>query len=656
MRFLQPINLVKNELQNAVIQNLVSAPSDPKVGQIYFDTSDQKLKIWTRTETSPDTFDWRDVGTNNILANDILEAHVSANNKILTYKLYEASAAGVLSSSATRVAGTDVLHWGGHFYANRFNTLELEQETNHILLKGTSQELQLYQNLTVGAATTNTGNITIQSDGAINRTLTIGNTSNNHVAYFNSTGVLTSEAQLAVLRGGTGIGNYTKGDILYSNATNTLSKLPIGTAGQTLRVDTEGVPHWATGGSVDETLVIKFDGGITEDTDLYTFDGSAQKTFDFIAGTDLNIVSAAGSITINHDEITFTPSDDTATPNFGQTFDVVDSLTVSDQGHLTAANTKTITLPTYTAGTYLTLTNNEFDHDNTTRTDTISDSSPNFNATFEVVDSVTTNATGHVTAVNVKTVTVPTETTLSKVDTGTGTWLTGLEVSDHQITLSRSDTTENTITVGELIVSDTGNGNGNVTIAGNLTVNGTTTTINTETVEIEDNLILINKVDPNEEPYTPPTTLQGGIEVYRGTKTNYRFVFNEETKDFRIGKYDSEAEPTPINDLQPVLTRDESQNIDNNELLVWDEANKRAVGKQPEELGVARKVAVNIPTVATNGTYTVTHNLNTQDITWSIRAGNDFVMTDVAIIDNNSIEIDVAEINGVTSLRVVIVG
>lgn len=46
-------------------------------------------------------------------------------------------------------------------------------------------------------------------------------------------------------------------------------------------------------------------------------------------------------------------------------------------------------------------------HDATSRTDTASAVSPAHGSTFTVIDSVTTNATGHVTAANLKTVTLP---------------------------------------------------------------------------------------------------------------------------------------------------------------------------------------------------------------------------------------------------------
>ena len=54
---------------------------------------------------------------------------------------------------------------------------------------------------------------------------------------------------LGETHGGTGTGSYTKGDILYSNGSNNLSKLAIGPGGFVLTVDdADGVPYWAESG------------------------------------------------------------------------------------------------------------------------------------------------------------------------------------------------------------------------------------------------------------------------------------------------------------------------------------------------------------------------------------------------------------------------
>ena len=64
------------------------------------------------------------------------------------------------------------------------------------------------------------------------------------------------------------------------------------------------------------------------------------------------------------------------------------------------------------AGTYINVDNSTgpeptINHDLTTRTDTTSTDAPAYGGTFEAVTSVTTNTTGHVTAIDVSTVTLP---------------------------------------------------------------------------------------------------------------------------------------------------------------------------------------------------------------------------------------------------------
>ena len=62
----------------------------------------------------------------------------------------------------------------------------------------------------------------------------------------------------------------------------------------------------------------------------------------------------------------------------------------------------------------------------------------------------------------------------------------------------------------------------NIVIQGDLTISGTTTTINTETVNIADNIILLNSNFTGSSP-----TESAGIEVERGTQSNVLFQYKE---------------------------------------------------------------------------------------------------------------------------------
>ena len=97
----------------------------------------------------------------------------------------------------------------------------------------------------------------------------------------------------------------------------------------------------------------------------------------------------------------------------------VDGTSIASDRFLTK-NNKWATIPfgditEVQGGTYINVTNQTgpipiVNHDLTTRTDTTSTASPGYGATFTTIDTVTTNTTGHVTALNVKTITLPSDT------------------------------------------------------------------------------------------------------------------------------------------------------------------------------------------------------------------------------------------------------
>jgi len=68
----------------------------------------------------------------------------------------------------------------------------------------------------------------------------------------------------------------------------------------------------------------------------------------------------------------------------------------------------------------------------------------------------------------------------------------------------------------------------NLNVTGNLTVSGTTTSINTETVTVDDNIIVLN----NNATGAP--SVDAGIEIERGSSTNVQLRWNETTDKWQF--------------------------------------------------------------------------------------------------------------------------
>lgn len=200
------------------------------------------------------------------------------------------------------------------------------------------------------------------------------------------------------------------------------------------------------------------------------------------AGTGASVTGSGNTVTISH-------SDTSAVSNLTKTSRTyVDGLTFDTFGHVTGYTVGTETdqiIPTgsgsvaegtaqvvasvalsadhklsgtkktITAGTKIAVEDAEnkitISHSNTTRKDSTSTASPAHAETFTAIDSISTDTTGHVTAVNVKTVTLPevptyidTNTTYD-LDVTAGTTTAG--ATSVNINLKGSDTTTDTITV-----------------------------------------------------------------------------------------------------------------------------------------------------------------------------------------------------------------
>ena len=136
--------------------------------------------------------------------------------------------------------------------------------------------------------------------------------------------------------------------------------------------------------------------------DLSAVDGTAGASERYLAksGVWATIASIPGTYTF----------DVTADSGTNQTIDSGDTLDIAGGTYVSTVvgATDTITV----------------NHDSTSRTDTTSTDSPVFGGTFEAVTSVTTNATGHITAIDVSTVTIP----------GSGTMTGEISMGSNKIT------------------------------------------------------------------------------------------------------------------------------------------------------------------------------------------------------------------------------
>lgn len=114
---------------------------------------------------------------------------------------------------------------------------------------------------------------------------------------------------------------------------------------------------------------------------------------------------------------------------------------------------------------------------------------------------------------------------------GTGVHYANGEFSIGQAVETTSDVTFNDVTVSGSLYSNDITAS-EVTINGNLVVTGTTTTVNTETIELADNIIVFNS------NATGAASQDAGIEIERGDDTNVSLLWDETNNRWTVGGED----------------------------------------------------------------------------------------------------------------------
>lgn len=253
-----------------------------------------------------------------------------------------------------------------------------------------------------------------------------------------------------------------------------------GSAVPSIIVDAKGRITSASEVAVSSDLPIAGDSG-TDTVSLLT------DTLTLAGGTGLTSAVTNNTFTVNLDNTAVTAG------SYGSGTQIP-TFTVDQQGRLTAAGTATVSSDLPIAGD--------------TGTDTVS----------LLTDTLTfTGGTGVTTSVASDTVTINIGQPVATTD--------NVQFNNVQVdgTLTSDDITSTNISIA-----------GNATITGDLTVSGTTTSVNTTNTNISDNVIELNA----GESGAGVTAGTSGIEIDRGTETNVSLLWNETSDTWTFGSLD----------------------------------------------------------------------------------------------------------------------
>jgi hypothetical protein len=157
---------------------------------------------------------------------------------------------------------------------------------------------------------------------------------------------------------------------------------------------------------------------------------------------------------------------------------------------------------------------------------------------------VRSSSGGHIGDIHDIVLTSPTDGQFLRYDSASTSWVndtinlgtdtTGNYMSDLTqgtgvtITHTPGEGSNATIAIGQAVGTTSNVQFNDVTVDGNLTVNGTTTTLNTETLAVEDNIIVLNS------GVTGSPSANAGVEVERGTSTNVSVRWNETNDKWEV--------------------------------------------------------------------------------------------------------------------------
>lgn len=560
-KFLTNLDLNKNELQNAKIQNLGTAPSSPADGQIYFDTSDNALKIydgsvWVNLQegdisgvTAGTGLDGG--GNSGAITVNIANTGVSAASygsstaiPVLTVNAQGQITAASTSSISTTLdiaadsgtddgvaLGTDTLTIAGGTGLSS----AVSGDTITVTLDDTAVSAASYGSATAIPVFTvdAQGRITAASTTAISTTLDLAADTGTDDGVRLGTDTLT-------IAGGTGLSSSVTGDtitVTMDDTTVSAGSYGSGTAIPVITVDAQGRITSAATSTISTTLDIAADSGLDNGVALGT------DTLTIAGGTGLSSAVSGDTVTVNLDATAVTAA------AYGSATAVA-SFTVDAQGRLTAAGDTTIAIPhsqitdfdeaveDVVAGQIVT----NGSHSGISATyDDLGDGAIDISltntgvgaATYGDADSVAqvaVDAQGRITSASNVNIAIAS----SAVTDLSSNAVTALSGTANEVEVSAST---GSVTVG--LPNDVTIGN-DLTVTGDLNVLGTTTTVDTASLSIEDSMIELARNNTSSD--TVDIGLYGTYDT-SGTLDLYAGLFRDASDNKWKLYVDSQSEP-----------------------------------------------------------------------------------------------------------------